>query len=788
MRDPRAPGEDPRQYLRDCEAMFFDLLCDSVHASVNGTNDLFDSMVNVPAHEVAAFRAGRSRWVEGFEKALRDGYNARIAGRGRHERRPDVEGSQSGLQLMDPAEQDTHLSLVESIRRLRRVTRLEVSALDPRIALVLGERGRPVLENPFGPSYVMDAIGGPARALYASPYTWRALMARVVSDVTPVLYRIYVAQNRFLADRDVLPDIKAWLRSRSPYRPSADREIVATFRRLQSVARTRGGIARPIKGSDLALAPDVRRSEWSGQAAPAPSPRAAPTAVAPPASQDADAAAASVSDADIRSALAALLARTSNASPRPSTPVRPSDDPDGLPAVDANVASRAATGAAEDSVVDRIVQFAQSDVRYAIVSELASRGGQAPELSAIPQNLIPHFRAMLAAAAAPPEVLAATDLVAQVVDYVFRDPLLPAELHSVFERLQLPILRIALFDDAFFADVDHPARRLLNILAEAAIGATEDAPYLARLLAVAGDVAQKTCTARILDHASTAEIASVLRDFVADERRRTTQAIAPDVASAIAAERRDLARSQAVQMVRNRLAGLDPPPRIRKFAETIWVDYLAAIIRHGDPDGSLVASALRTLDDLLWSVSAKERPDDRKRLRERVPTLIGELRRGAADANAPAERVDVFMNELLQYHVEDMKAERAPAAAARLAAPARKVVPDDDNLAGTGDFVMELILGTWVRFHSGGRSTLMRLRWASVMREHYVFAGRGPGRGRVLTPEDLVRELGNGGAAIVVEPIPLVERAIDAAFDAIGGGAARTTRPADAGGTTPRTA
>ncbi len=438
-------------------------------------------------------------------------------------------------------------------------------------------------------------------------------------------------------------------------------------------------------------------------------------------------------------------------------------------------------------MVDRLVQFAQSDVRYAIVSELASRGGQAPELSAIPQNLIPHFRAMLAAAAAPPEVLAATDLVAHVVDYVFRDPLLPAELHSVFERLQLPILRIALFDDAFFGEIDHPARRLLNNLAEAAIGATEDAPYLARLLAVAGDVAQKTCTARILDHASTAEIAAILGGFVADERRRTTQAIAPDVASAIAAERRDLARSQAVQMVRSRLAGLDLPPRIRKFAETIWVDYLAAIIRHGDPDGSLVASALHTLDDLLWSVSAKERPEDRKRLRERVPTLLGELRRGAADANAPAERIDAFMNELLQYHVEEMKAERAPAAAARLAAPGRKAVPDDD-LAGTGDFVMELILGTWVRFHSGGKATLMRLRWASVMREHYVFAGRGPGRGRVLTPEDLVRELGNGGAAVVVEPIPLVERAIDAAFDAIGGGAARTVRPADAGGTTPRTA
>jgi hypothetical protein len=774
VQSPLMTDEDPRLFLRECAAMFFSPLCDAVHASVNATNDLFDRVHTIPAPELAAFRAGRSRWIDEFERALRAGYEARIDGRGRHERRPDAEGPQSEMQLLDTAEQDSQISLVDVVRNLRRVTHLEVSALTPRISLLLGEPMRKELDNPFGPPYVLDAMGGPARAVFASPRTARALMTRVVAEVTPALYRIYVAQNRFLADRGVLPDIKAWLRNRSQYRPGTDRELVATFRRLQSVARTRGGGARPVRMSELALAPDETKAASPGHAPPAGAGRTPASAARP---QDkSDPPAPPVSDADIQAAIVALLPRPTNMSGLPSAPLGPADDA-GLPAVDARIASHIA----QDPVLTGVAQFAQTDLRFAIVSTLATRGGTSAGLSAIPQNLIPHLRAVLATRKPPPEILVAADLVNHLFDFIFHDPAVPAALHPVFERLQLPVLRIALFDPEFFAEIDHPARILLNDLAEAAIGAPDDAEYLARLLQVAGEVARKTCAATHLDFATLEHVAIALRRFIAEERRRTMQAIAADVETAREAERRDLARSEAMLAIRGRLAGRDPPPRIRKFAETVWVDYLASIKRRDDSTGPSVVSALQTMDDLVWSVCAKERPADKKRLQERIPSLVSELRHGCAKANLSPELVEEFMNELYRFHVAEIKAAReTPATTGRVAAEPGSTAYEAEP-SKVGDFVVELILGTWVRFNSRGKAHLMRLCWASIMREHYVFAGRGEGRGRVLTPEDLVRELDAGNATVVVEPIPLVERAIDAAFDAIGSGASPKFRYSDAG-------
>jgi hypothetical protein len=94
---------------------------------------------------------------------------------------------------------------------------------------------------------------------------------------------------------------------------------------------------------------------------------------------------------------------------------------------------------------------------------------------------------------------------------------------------------------------------------------------------------------------------------------------------------------------------------------------------------------------------------------------------------------------------------------------------------GIYDFVGELIVGSWIAFVAGQREMVSRLWWVSPMRTRYVFTDRARECGWVLTPEELAHRLEAGTASLIVEPIPLFDRAVSAAFDAVGGLSVRGT-------------
>ncbi len=63
--------------------------------------------------------------------------------------------------------------------------------------------------------------------------------------------------------------------------------------------------------------------------------------------------------------------------------------------------------------------------------------------------------------------------------------------------------------------------------------------------------------------------------------------------------------------------------------------------------------------------------------------------------------------------------------------------------------------------------TTARLSWVSPLRSKYIFTSRARTRAIVLTPEELAWRLGAGKATLVVEPVPLFDRAVSAALDSI---------------------
>lgn len=64
----------------------------------------------------------------------------------------------------------------------------------------------------------------------------------------------------------------------------------------------------------------------------------------------------------------------------------------------------------------------------------------------------------------------AIDIVSMLFEFILGDANLPDEFKLQLSRLQIPYIKLALLDKNFFANKQHPARRLLNLLAQTAIG------------------------------------------------------------------------------------------------------------------------------------------------------------------------------------------------------------------------------------------------------------------------------------------------------------------------------
>ena len=264
---------------------------------------------------------------------------------------------------------------------------------------------------------------------------------------------------------------------------------------------------------------------------------------------------------------------------------------------------------------------------------------------------------------------------------------------------------------------------------------------------------------------------------VEGERRKAAAALEPAIAAAAGAEKVEAERGRVRSTVRDRLAGLEVPGAVRAFAETIWTDHLTRLLKEHGEHAVVTAEALRTLDDLMWSVAAKERTGQKQRLAKMIPGLVTAVRKGCTGLAVPAERSKAFFDEL-NLHRRDQGACRS--CVARVAGGERRAAREALR-AGCGRrqrrarqwcfprrrFVAEMVPGTWLEFRSDAGPMPARLAWTGALRMRYVFASRSGTHTFVRAPEELVHALVTGPVALLLEPVPLFDRAVSAALNVL---------------------
>lgn len=245
------------------------------------------------------------------------------------------------------------------------------------------------------------------------------------------------------------------------------------------------------------------------------------------------------------------------------------------------------------------------------------------------------------------------NLVSMLFEFILDDRSLPDSLKALIARLQIPMLKVAVLDKTFFSRGSHPARRLLNEIATAALGwGDHDSNQRDSLYQKIEQVVQRLLNDFTDDPAIFSELLADFLAFTGDERRRSELLEQRTRDAEEGSARAEMARREVEQALNDRLLGKTLPEVVVRLLREAWSKVMMlTCLKHGT-DSEQWQSTLATMDDLIWSVEPHENPEARLRLLELVPGLLKALREGMASAAFDPFSTSEFFSQLEALHVQ----------------------------------------------------------------------------------------------------------------------------------------
>lgn len=356
------------------------------------------------------------------------------------------------------------------------------------------------------------------------------------------------------------------------------------------------------------------------------------------------------------------------------------------------------------------------------------------------------------------------DLLAAVFDTLFRDHHIAQEIRELMLLLQLPVLKAALADQAFFFEDQHPARKLIDLLSR--LGWEQRMlPDTARLQAMQRSV-ERVGRDSAEESAAFAAAVDELEATLAAQEQQDSKRMAVPIAAAIRQEKALVARRQAEAALAARLDGTDVLELVRDFLSQRWIEVLAFAYRVEDEKSGAIDHATCAMDELLWSVQPKLNLQERRRLLLKLPALLGALNKWLDLIQWQGEERTQFFTELAECHAAivraplDMPADRQLElaiaagkgdAALRVPVAADVDVPAQSAITLSAD-VASLQRGMWLEFEQAdGAAQQVRLAWVSPLRSLYIFATASRQEAYSLSADELARRFEAGSVRIVCD-------------------------------------
>ncbi|MDP2828082.1 MAG: DUF1631 domain-containing protein [Sulfuricellaceae bacterium] len=261
------------------------------------------------------------------------------------------------------------------------------------------------------------------------------------------------------------------------------------------------------------------------------------------------------------------------------------------------------------------------------------------------------------------------DIVAMLFDFILDDKRIPDAMKALIGRLQIPVLKVAMLDKAFFSQKTHPVRKLLDKLAETSIGWNDAEGHESGLYRKVDELVQRA-TSEFEDNIDLfADLLSDFEQHLLGEKDRVDELTGVSAQLVYQSERIEVGRAVAHEIIRDRVGSHRMPSAIRDFLASTWEEFLLDAWFKGGAEGDAWIRAVKSMDDLLWSIGPKEGADERKKLVGLLPGLLKDIRGAMAQTGVTEAEKERLFAVLVKCHAGAIKSGLDAAKKAELADP-----------------------------------------------------------------------------------------------------------------------
>ncbi len=630
--------------------------------------------------------------------------------------------SDGGLSLVPEHILESRLAVRNFATVLLRECKPVLARIDRRLALIAGASELDADTNPIGPEHVAVAIHEAFATCDLAPEVRLVLIKLCERSLAATIARLYEAVDTRLAQAGVMPEISQ--ARRSPPRPPAPR-------------RSEQGAATEVDDENLddpryAPAWAQRFTErWAqGRSRMA---GGDPAGRGSAASADADPAS---NQNMLLEALHELLAQTRN--------VRE----DATSAAEVAIGQQRPLSQREMMSVLSLLQATPSATLRAAIGEdgesLAQRLKSEVLSGATRLGVDP------ASARLDPQDEDAIDLVGMLFDVMLDERDLEGRSRELIGRLVVPFVKVAMLDRRMFVQKTHPARKLLNSLAEACEGNTGESTAERVLMGKVEEIIERLIAEFNENLAIFLTLEEEFRDFLAQHRRRIEIAERRAAETQRGQEKLELARTRATAELDARLAMAPLPRAVEDFLRQPWSHHLTLnLLREGE-DGEGIHETLKLADDILEEVAeARRHIIGKPWLQSCQPGLKKVFASVGLHGDSSAAAIDALHDTLQSIAETRPELERALPELPQVALPMPPVqegaaielatepkVEDFDN--ADADHFRALEIGTWLDFvDKDGKVQAGKLSWVSPISSRLLFVNRRGARFCVASPEEL---------------------------------------------------
>ncbi|MGY1408493.1 DUF1631 family protein [Luteimonas sp. A611] len=345
---------------------------------------------------------------------------------------------------------------------------------------------------------------------------------------------------------------------------------------------------------------------------------------------------------------------------------------------------------------------------------------------------------------------------------------------ALVKRLQVPLLRVALQDSAFFVRSRHPARQLLNTVAESAAKWLDDADFdpnfLAPLQGAVNQIVEKYDGDIEVFSASNEQLQTHLQAQVRKSElleKRHTEA-------ARGKEKLEVAKLRAAEVMAEVVGDQRLPRFSRALLNQAWADVLTlTLLRQGEGSEAWT----RQVDATRRITEACTRDDA-----ERDPELVAHIESALAQVGYHGDEASVIAQRLTSSRSDEEDGDPASRTELAMKLKARTRLGEDaerkkpvlpprtPDEQARYEQLRVLPFGTWIEFTTNQQGDVVRRRlsWYSLLTGNALFVNNRGQRMGEQSLDSVARLLASGQAKIVTSgQARLVDRAWQAAMHAL---------------------